>query len=95
MRSEIPPQVREHALRVLHLAHARVANIPRALERLKDAGFTVVGLDERSSTSVYEAPPPDGRVAVVLGSEGSGMARLTREARQALTRLASKPALTP
>jgi 23S rRNA (guanosine2251-2'-O)-methyltransferase len=65
---------------LLHVRHARVANIARALERLKDAGFTVVGLDERSATSVYEATPPQGRVAVVLGSEGAGMARLTREA---------------
>jgi 23S rRNA (guanosine2251-2'-O)-methyltransferase len=72
---------------LLHLRHARVANIPRALERLKDARFTVVGLDERAPTSVYEATPPVGRVAVVLGSEGAGMARLTREACDVLVSL--------
>jgi len=75
-----PAAIQASSGALLHLPHARVANIARALERLKDAGFTVVGLDERSPTSVYEAEPPDGRVAVVLGSEGAGLARLTREA---------------
>lgn len=72
---------------LLHLPHARVANIPRALERLKEAGFTVVGLDERSPESVYEAEQPEGKLAVVLGSEGAGMARLTREACDVLVSL--------
>ena len=57
-----------------------MANIARALERLKDAGFTVVGLDEDARTSVYDAPGLEGRIAVVVGSEGAGLARLTREA---------------
>jgi 23S rRNA (guanosine2251-2'-O)-methyltransferase len=82
-----PAAIQASAGALLHLRHARVANIPRALERLKDAGFTVVGLDERSPTSVYEATAPDGRVAVVLGSEGAGMARLTREACDVLVSL--------
>jgi 23S rRNA (guanosine2251-2'-O)-methyltransferase len=79
--------IRASAGALLHLPHARVANIARALERLKDAGFTVVGLDERATTSVLEAPAPPGRLAVVLGSEGTGMARLTREACDALVSL--------
>jgi 23S rRNA (guanosine2251-2'-O)-methyltransferase len=71
--------IRASAGALLHLSHARVANIARALDRLKDLGFTVVGLDERASTSVLDAPPPGGRLAVVIGSEGTGLARLTRE----------------
>lgn len=82
-----PAAIQASSGALLHLPHARVANIPRALERLKDAGFTVVGLDERSPTSVYEAEPPEGRVAVVLGAEGAGMARLTREACDVLVSL--------
>ena len=74
-----PSAISASAGALLHLPHARVANIPRALERLKQAGFTVVGLDERASTSVYDEPCPEGRVAVVLGSEVSGMSRLSRE----------------
>jgi 23S rRNA (guanosine2251-2'-O)-methyltransferase len=79
--------IRASAGALLHLPHARVANIARALERLKGMGFTVVGLDERASTSVLDAPAPPGMLALVLGSEGTGMARLTREACDALVSL--------
>lgn len=79
--------IRASAGALLHLPHARVANIARALERLKDAGFTVVGLDERAPTSVYDGQAPEGRLAIVLGSEGEGMARLVREACDALVSL--------
>jgi 23S rRNA (guanosine2251-2'-O)-methyltransferase len=79
--------IRASAGALLHLPHARVANIARALERLKDAGFTVVGLDERAPTSVYDGEAPGGRIAIVLGSEGEGMARLVREGCDALVSL--------
>ena len=71
--------VRASAGALVHLPHARVANVARAVERLQDAGFWVVGLDERSDASVYDEPCPAGRVAIVIGGEGSGMSRLTRE----------------
>ena len=80
-----PAAVKASAGALLHLPHARVANIGRALERLKDAGFSVV--DERADGTVYDRPCPPGRVAVVVGSEGEGLARLTREACDALVRL--------
>jgi 23S rRNA (guanosine2251-2'-O)-methyltransferase len=79
--------VRASAGALLHLPHARVANIPRALERLKNAGFTVVGLDESAERTIFEEACPDGRIALVVGSEGSGPARLTREACDLLVRL--------
>lgn len=79
--------IRASAGALLHLPHARVANIARAIERLKDLGFRIVGLDERASTSVLDAPSPDGRLAVVIGSEGTGLARLTRESCDALVSL--------
>jgi 23S rRNA (guanosine2251-2'-O)-methyltransferase len=75
-----PAAIRASAGALLHLPHARVANLARALERLKDTGFTVVGLDERAPASAYDTPPVVDRLAVVIGSEGEGMARLTREA---------------
>jgi 23S rRNA (guanosine2251-2'-O)-methyltransferase len=71
--------IRASAGALLHLPHARVANLPRALDRLKDASFTVVGLDESVPGSIYDAPCAQGRVAVVVGSEGRGMSRLVRE----------------
>ena len=74
-----PAAVRASAGALEHLPHAVVANIGRALARLQEAGFTVVGLDEDAPRSIFDEPCPDGRVAVVIGSEGEGMSRLVRE----------------
>jgi 23S rRNA (guanosine2251-2'-O)-methyltransferase len=71
--------VRASAGALIHLPHARVANIPRALERLKSVGFTVIGLSERAARDVYAEPCPPGRVALVVGAEGRGLSRLVRE----------------
>ena len=59
--------------------HARVANISRAVERLQGAGFTVVGLDGAAERSIFDEPCPEGRVAIAVGSEGTGLSRLVRE----------------
>ncbi len=74
-----PAAVRASAGALLHVTLARVANIPRALGRLQDVGFTVVGLDGDAPASIFDEPCPDGRVALVVGSEGEGMSRLVRE----------------
>ena len=71
--------VRASSGALLTLPHARVVNITKAIERLKDAGFTVAGLDSDAPASVYEMACPSGRVAIVIGSEGSGISRLARE----------------
>lgn len=82
-----PSAIRASAGALLHLPHARVANIARAIERLQDVGFWVVGLDGDAEGTVYDEPCPQGRVAVVVGSEGEGMARLVRERCDALVAL--------
>jgi 23S rRNA (guanosine2251-2'-O)-methyltransferase len=82
-----PAAVKASAGALLHLPHARVANIARALERLKEAGFFVVGLDEGADATVYERLCPPGRVALVVGSEGEGLSRLTGGACDELIRL--------
>jgi len=74
-----PAAIRASAGALLHLPHARVANIPRALDRLQGVGFTVVGLDGDASSTIFDDPCPEGRVALVVGSEGEGMSRLVRE----------------
>ena len=74
-----PAAVRASAGALMHLPHARVTNLSRAIERLQDAGFTVIGLDEEAERSIYEGACPTGRVALVLGSEGFGISRLVRE----------------
>lgn len=56
----------------------RVVNLARALERLKEAQFWICGLDEAASQSLAEVDLGE-RIAIVLGSEGSGMRRLVRE----------------
>jgi 23S rRNA (guanosine2251-2'-O)-methyltransferase len=53
-------------------------NLARALKTLKDAGVWLVGLAGDTGQSVY-AVDLDGPIAVVLGGEGEGMRRLTRE----------------
>lgn len=75
-----PVAVRASAGALLHLPVAEVANVARALGRLKDAGFWVVGLSHDAGTAIGEARRPAGGLVVVLGSEGEGMSRLVREA---------------
>lgn len=82
-----PAAMRASAGALAHLPHARVANIARALARLQDAGFWIVGLDGGAETSIYDEPCSSGRLALVIGSEGEGMARLTRERCDALVGL--------
>jgi 23S rRNA (guanosine2251-2'-O)-methyltransferase len=82
-----PAAVRASAGALLHLPLARVANIPRAVQRLQETGFFVVGLAGEASSDIYQAPCPPGRVAIALGREGEGLARLTRERCDALVRL--------
>ena len=56
----------------------RAVNISRTLIALKAAGFWVVGLDA-SGTPLSGPAMADRRIALVLGAEGDGMRRLTRE----------------
>jgi 23S rRNA (guanosine2251-2'-O)-methyltransferase len=74
-----PAAVRASAGALEHVPHAVVANIARALARLQEVGFFVVGLDDGAPRTIFEDPCPDGRVAVVVGSEGEGISRLVRE----------------
>lgn len=60
-----------------HLPVARVVNLNRALESLKDRGYRVVGLAEEGSIPLMDADL-DGPLVVVTGSEGNGLSMLTR-----------------
>lgn len=54
-------------------------NLARSLRSLKDAGVWLTGLAGDAQESLY-ARDLKGPIALVLGSEGEGMRRLTREA---------------
>jgi 23S rRNA (guanosine2251-2'-O)-methyltransferase len=56
----------------------RVANINRALEEMKRAGFWIFGVDERGPQPYYEASYTDP-AALVFGGEGRGLHELTRK----------------
>ena len=56
----------------------RVVNLARALSRLKQAGFWCVGLDGDAQMAINDSDL-SGKVALVLGAEGEGLRRLTRE----------------
>jgi 23S rRNA (guanosine2251-2'-O)-methyltransferase len=59
------------------VAQAEAPNLVRAMEDLKEAGFWIYGADMEGEP-VYKKDL-SGRVALVLGSEGSGISRLLRE----------------
>lgn len=61
-------------------------NLSRALKSLKDAGVWLVGLEGETAQPIYTVDL-GGPIAVVLGSEGEGMRRLTREACDFLARI--------
>ena len=82
-----PAAIRASSGALLHLPHARVANIAKAIGRLQGVGFSVVGLDGDADATVYDAPAPDGRIAIVVGAEGTGLSRLVRERCDALVAL--------
>lgn len=61
-----------------HMPVARVTNLPRAIEDLKDAGFWVVGAEASGDRWIYDVDMT-GAMALVIGSEGAGMHRLVTE----------------
>ena len=61
-----------------HMAVARVANLPAALQELKKRGLWVYGTAADGQSELWKTDF-SGAVALVIGSEGSGMGRLVRE----------------
>src|SRR5580658_4562341 len=61
-----------------HLPVARVKNLVRAMEEMKEAGYWLVGLDERVEKS-YTDVDLTGSNGIVLGREGEGLHELTRK----------------
>jgi 23S rRNA (guanosine2251-2'-O)-methyltransferase len=68
------------------VALTQVTNLARYLRSLKDAGLWIVGTDGEAEALHYSADLK-GPLAVVLGAEGTGMRRLTREHCDVVVRL--------
>jgi 23S rRNA (guanosine2251-2'-O)-methyltransferase len=66
-----------------------VTNLARTLAEIKERNIWVVGADERAEKTVYQTDLPDS-IAWVLGAEGEGMRRLTRESCDMLARIPMK-----
>ncbi len=62
---------------VEHLPMALVPGVPSALERLSSQGVWTVGLVAEAPQSVYGLTFADAPVALVVGSEGGGLSRLS------------------
>lgn len=61
-----------------HLPVAKVTNLVRAMEELKEAGYWLVGLDEAGEKSYSEVDYTTA-TGIVMGSEGKGLHELTRK----------------
>ena len=56
---------------------ARVGNIVKAIEELKEAGFWIYGADMDGET-LWDSKL-EGKIALVIGNEGKGISRLVKE----------------
>ncbi len=65
---------------------ALIGNFARALERLGDMGYLRVGLDSEAPVA-FEVAPLSRPMVLVLGGEGKGLRRLSREKCDLLVRL--------
>ena len=74
-----PAVVRASAGAVEHLLVTQVTNLADTIERLKAHYVWVAGLEAVPSARPYHEADLSGSLAVVVGSEGSGLRRLVRE----------------
>ncbi len=61
-----------------HIKLARITNIAQLIESLKEKGYWIAGLDAAADQPIWKIDLT-GPIALILGSEGSGMHRLVRQ----------------
>jgi 23S rRNA (guanosine2251-2'-O)-methyltransferase len=81
-----PVAVKASAGAAEHLRIARVVNLVRALEQLKQQNMWIIGLDERG-TEDYDQFDLTGNCVLVLGREGAGLHELARRTCDHLLRI--------
>jgi 23S rRNA (guanosine2251-2'-O)-methyltransferase len=70
-----PAVIRASSGAAIHVPVVQVVNLVRGIRQLKAAGYWIVGLDGQGKSKFQDLPTFE-RVALVVGSEGSGMRRL-------------------
>ena len=56
-----------------------LSNMSREIQKLQNLNFNVYGLEQSKKTDIFELEKETGNVAIILGSEGLGLRRLTKE----------------
>lgn len=69
-----------------HVPIAKVTNIARTIQDLKDSGIWVLGADVNGET-IYDKYDYKSALVIVIGSEGEGISRLVREKCDVLLRI--------
>ncbi len=65
---------------------AQIGNVAQTLEKLKKQGFWIVGADPEQGVPYHEVDLT-GPIVLVIGDEGEGMARLTKERCDSLVKI--------
>lgn len=72
-----------------HIAQHVVTNFAQTMALFKQHGYWVIGLDERGET--IQKAPLRGKIVLVLGAEGKGLRRLTKDNCDILASLPTHP----
>jgi 23S rRNA (guanosine2251-2'-O)-methyltransferase len=81
-----PATFRASAGAVEHATLCRVTSLPKALERLRETGARVIGLDANADALIADVPM-EGAVVLVVGAEGKGLRKLVKGACTDLAKL--------
>lgn len=73
-----------------HIDVAYEINLSRALEKLQENHYTVIGLDEHAGKGFNDLPKYE-RAVIVLGAEGPGIRRLVKDHCDVLVTLPTQP----
>jgi 23S rRNA (guanosine2251-2'-O)-methyltransferase len=84
-----PATFRASAGAVEHAMLCRVGALPRAIEQLREAGATVIGLDAHAEQLVEDVKL-EGPVVLVVGAEGKGLRGPVKKACNELAKLGMK-----
>ena len=75
-----PTAAKAAAGAIEHVPMSLVPGLPNALQRMRDSGIWVVGLDDGGDRNLFELGDLAAEgICLVMGAEGAGLSRLVRE----------------